>query len=55
MAAILLQSKGQGLSTSFGGGGEYYSSKRGVEKILFWATIIICVLFAITSILVLIL
>lgn len=50
IGAILLQTRGQGLSSSFGGGGEFYASKRGLEKLLFWATIVLVCLFAITSI-----
>jgi len=46
IAAILLQSRGQGLSSSFGGGGEFYRSKRGIEKILLIFTIILTLLFA---------
>lgn len=55
IAAILLQTRGQGLSSSFGGGGEFYRSKRGLEKLLFWATILLTVLFLVTSIVSLIL
>ncbi len=51
IGAILLQNRGQGLSASFGGGGEFYRSKRGLEKFLFWATITLVFLFSITSIL----
>lgn len=50
MAAILLQSKGAGLGRAWGGGGEFYRSKRGVEKILSRATIILAILFLISSI-----
>ncbi|MFH0863868.1 MAG: preprotein translocase subunit SecG [Candidatus Gottesmanbacteria bacterium] len=50
IGAILLQNKGQGLSSSFGGGGEFYHSKRGLEKIIYIATIVLIVLFFITSI-----
>ena len=49
-AAILLQAKGTGLGRAFGGGGEFYSSKRGVEKILFRATVILAFLFLAVSI-----
>ncbi len=49
--AILLQNRGQGLSSSFGGGGEFYRSKRGLEKILFRATIVLGCLFLLSSIL----
>lgn len=48
---ILLQAKGQGLGGAFGGGGEFYRSKRGAEKILFYATIIVAIFFLLTSVL----
>lgn len=41
---ILLQQRGQGLGSSIGGGLEY-STKRGVEKGVFSATIVLAVLF----------
>ncbi|MBI2616911.1 preprotein translocase subunit SecG [Candidatus Gottesmanbacteria bacterium] len=47
---ILLQAKGVGLGRAWGGGGEFYKSRRGVEKIVFYATIVLVVLFLITSI-----
>lgn len=47
MAVILLQAKGSGLGSAWGGGGEFYRSKRGIEKILVWATIILSALFLI--------
>ncbi len=43
--AVLLQQKGGGLSGVFGGTSNIYSTKRGIDKILFYATIIIAVLF----------
>lgn len=39
IAAILLQAKGTGLSGVFGGEGNVFRTKRGFEKILFYATI----------------
>ena len=45
MAAILLQQRGTGLSGAFGGEGSAYSTRRGIEKILFSGTIIVAVLF----------
>ncbi len=51
VAAVLLQQKGGGLGVAFGGGGASYHTKRGLEKILFATTIIFGVLFAITSLL----
>ncbi len=43
--AILLQQRGAGLSGAFGGEGSVYSTRRGAEKIIFIATIIIAILF----------
>lgn len=48
---ILLQAKGTGLGSAWGGGGEFYRSKRGVEKILLYATIFLIFLFLISSLL----
>lgn len=45
IVVILLQAQGTGLGGLFGGGGEEYRSKRGVEKILFYVTIILSVIF----------
>jgi preprotein translocase subunit SecG len=45
MAAILLQSRGAGLSGVFGGSSGVYRTKRGIEKSLFIATIVLAVLF----------
>lgn len=44
-ASILLQQRGTGLSTTFGGDGNVYRTKRGLEKMLFVATIALAVLF----------
>lgn len=42
---ILLQQRGGGLSSAFGGSAVEYSTKRGVEKVVFYATIVLAVLF----------
>jgi preprotein translocase subunit SecG len=42
---ILLQNRGTGLGSSFGGTGGVYLTKRGLEKKLFIATIVLAVLF----------
>ena len=42
---ILLQQKGTGLSGVFGGTSNIYSTKRGIDKILFYATIVVAILF----------
>ena len=45
IVTILLQQKGSGLSSAFGGAGMEYSTKRGAEKVLFYSTIVLAVLF----------
>lgn len=54
IAVILLQMQGQGLSSSFGGGGELYRSKQSLDKLLIFATIILATLFGVFSIILLI-
>ena len=49
MLAILLQNRGAGLSGIFGGSGNIYRTKRGLEKKLFTLTIILGVLFFLVS------
>ena len=53
VAAILLQQRGTGLSESLGGMGGSYHTKRGLEKILFIATVILAVLFIVSTFIVL--
>lgn len=36
---IIIQQKGSGLGSSFGGDLSFYRTKRGAEKLLFYATI----------------
>ena len=45
IAAILLQSRGTGLSGTFGGDSAVYRSRRGVERRLWQFTIVLLVLF----------
>ncbi len=49
VALVLLQAKGSGLGSAFGDGGGIYRTRRGVEKLLFQATIGISVGFALLS------
>lgn len=51
---VLLQMQGSGISGAFGGVGEFYRSKRSVEKLLISATAVTAVIFAIVSLLLLI-
>lgn len=45
IAVILLQQRGSGLSAVFGGSGNIYRTKRGLEKGLFVLTILLVILF----------
>jgi preprotein translocase subunit SecG len=49
MASILLQSRGTGLSGTFGGDSAVYRSRRGIEKRLFQFTVALGVLFVLFS------
>jgi preprotein translocase subunit SecG len=49
MAAILMQNRGSGLGGVFGGSGGVYLTKRGLEKKLFIATIVLAVIFILLS------
>lgn len=40
-ASILVQQQGTGLGGAFGGEGNVYRSKRGLEKYLFYGTIVL--------------
>ncbi len=45
VVSILLQERGTGVSSVFGGEGGYYLQKRGMEKVLFWSSVSLSVLF----------
>jgi len=49
--AILLQQRGSGLGMAFGGGSDVFRTKRGIEKMLHYATIGIAVLFFVNALL----
>ncbi|MFH0891580.1 preprotein translocase subunit SecG [Candidatus Falkowbacteria bacterium RIFOXYB2_FULL_47_14] len=51
IAVILMQNRGGGLSGIFGGGNNIYMTKRGFEKKIFVATIVLSVLFFSVSLL----
>lgn len=46
---ILLQQKGSGVGSAFGGESVVYRSKRGVEKMLHYGTIAAAILLALVS------
>jgi preprotein translocase subunit SecG len=47
-AVVSIQGKGAGLSPTFGGGA-LYSTRRGAEKVIFYTTIVLAVIFAALS------
>jgi len=49
IGAILIQQRGSGLGGVFGGDNSIYRTKRGAEKIIFIATIILAFLFIAAS------
>jgi preprotein translocase subunit SecG len=51
--SILMQNRAEGLGKMFGGGGEVYRTKRGLEKFLYVLTIILIAVLVILSILIL--
>lgn len=54
VVVILMQMQGSGIGSSFGGSGEFFRSKRSIEKLLVRFTVVLTVLFAGISILLLI-
>ena len=51
MLLILLQQRGQALGSAFGGEGGFYATRRGIQKKIFWATIIFGILFIVFALL----
>ncbi len=53
ITSIILQSKGIGLGGLTGGGmdtGGVYTKRRGIEKVLFWITIVLSAVFFVLTI-----
>lgn len=48
MLAILLQQRGASLGAGFGSSGELYTSRRGLDKNLFEASVILAVIFVLS-------
>lgn len=46
---IIIQQKGAGLGSSFGGDLSFYRTKRGAEKLLFYTTIGLSLAFILSS------
>ena len=45
---ILLQQRGASLGAGFGGSGELYTTRRGLDKSLFSATVVFCAIFVLS-------
>jgi preprotein translocase subunit SecG len=54
IVSILLQQRGEALGSAFGGTGGFYGTRRGIQKKIFWATVVLGTLFVVISILTLI-
>lgn len=48
---IAIQQKGAALGAGFGGGGEVYSAKRGAQKKIYYATIVLATIFLVLGVL----
>jgi preprotein translocase subunit SecG len=48
---ISIQQRGAGLGAGFGGGGEVYSTKRGAQKKIHYATIAVATVFLVLGVL----
>ena len=48
---IMIQGKGAGLGSAWGGSGEIYQTRRGVEKLTFRITVFLIIAFFIISVL----
>lgn len=53
VVSVLLQTSDSGLGGIWSGGGETYTTKRGLEKTLFYATILVVAAFICLSLIIL--
>ena len=52
IVSILLQQRGTAIGSAFGGeSGGFYATRRGIQKKLFWATIVFGILFVCLAVL----
>lgn len=49
VVSVLLQNRAEGLGKMFGGGGEVFRTKRGLEKFLYYFTMILIVAIVVIS------
>lgn len=50
--SVILQNRAEGLGSMFGGGGEVFRTKRGLEKFLYSFTIALGVVMAVISLII---
>ncbi|HEX6800057.1 MAG TPA: preprotein translocase subunit SecG [Ktedonobacterales bacterium] len=50
VVSILMQARGAGLGSVFGGTGAVFKTRRGIDKLLFRITIVFSIIFALVSI-----
>jgi len=48
---VVIQQRGTALGAGFGGGGEIYSTKRGAQKKIYYATIAVATIFLVLGML----
>ena len=51
IVSILVQNRGQSVGASFGGDSGFHRSKRGAEKVIFNAAIVLAVVFVLSVVL----
>lgn len=51
IALVLFQQRGTALGSSLGGGEGFYANRRGMEKKIFWATVVFGSAFIILAVL----
>ena len=51
--SVLLQNRAEGLGKMFGGGGEVFRTKRGLEKFLYYFTMVLIALLVVLSLVIL--
>lgn len=51
IVVVILQSRGTGLGSAWGGGAQSFHTKRGFEKIIFASTIALATIFTVSSLL----
>lgn len=51
IALVAFQQRGTALGAGFGGGGEVYSNRRGAQKKIYYATIVLATIFLVLGVL----